>query len=212
MSEVLEVTVRESVGKLNNRRLRRAGQLPAILYGHGKASVSLTVSVEQLDSTLRHGAKVVQLQGAAKGQAFLQNIQWDTFQQNVLHVDLLRVDAKDRVHVEVPLVLRGEAPGVNEGGIVEHQRRSVEIETSPANIPEALHLNINSLHLGEALRIADIEDLPKEAKFLADDQLVLVQCVEPTIISEDEEEPVGVGGVEPEIVGRKEDEEAGSGE
>ena len=100
MSDVLQVEDRKLVGKQNNRRLRGSGKLPAVLYGHGKETVSLSVPEDQLKATLRHGAQVVQLQGAASGQALLQEVQWDTFQQYVLHVDLMRVDETDRVQVE----------------------------------------------------------------------------------------------------------------
>lgn len=205
MSEVLEVAAREQHGKLNNRRLRSRGKLPGVLYGHGEASVSLTIPADQLEASLRHGAHVVQLKGAAKGQALLQEIQWDTFQQHVLHVDLLRVDAKDRVTVEVPVILRGEAPGVREGGIVEHLLHQIEIETSPANIPEHLEANINDLHLDGSIKVSDLEGLPSGAKVLADSEATVAQCVEPTVIPEEEE--LAAGGEEPEVIGRKEDEE-----
>lgn len=206
MSEVLEVTKRELHGKLNNGRLRRTGKLPAVLYGHGEEPISLTVTAEGLQATLRHGAKVVELKGAADGQALLQEIQWDTFQQHVLHVDLLRVDAKDRVTIEVDLLLRGEAPGEHEGGVVEHLVHYLEIETDPGHIPDHLHVSVNNLHLGGSLKIKDIIDLPEGAKVIGDQDMVLVQCVEPTEAPEDE----GLAdGAEPEVIGRKaSDEEA----
>ena len=97
MSEVLEVSKRELCGKLNNKRLRRSGHVPAVLYGHGAEPLSLSVSAEGLDATMRHGARVVDLSGAAKGQALFQEVQWDTFQQHVLHVDLLRTVPETRV-------------------------------------------------------------------------------------------------------------------
>ncbi len=209
MSDVLQVEDRTQRGKQNNRRLRSSGKLPAVLYGHGKQSVSLSVPEAQLKTTLRHGSKVVQLQGAASGQALLQEVQWDTFQQYVLHVDLLRVDESDRVKVEVPLILRGEAPGTHDGGIVEQLLRSIEIETSPSNIPENLHLNVNSLQLGDSLTAKDIEDLPAGVKLLIDASQTLVQCNEPTVIPDEVEEGAG-GAAEPEIIGQKSDEESAS--
>src|SRR5712675_2543308 len=86
MAETLKVEKRKSFGKRNNVRLRRAGRLPAILYGHGEESVSLTLASDQFEASLRHGAKVVDLNGDAEGKALLQDVQWDTFYQNVLHV------------------------------------------------------------------------------------------------------------------------------
>ncbi len=205
MSEVLEVKERKLVGKLNNSRLRRSGKLPAVLYGHGKDCLSLEISAEDLNASLRHGAKLVQLKGAADGQALLQDVQWDTFQQHVLHVDLLRVEAQDRVKVNVDLQLRGEAPGEHEGGIVEHLVHQLEIETDPGHIPEHLHVNINHLHLGQELKISDIEDLPEGAVVLGESDMVLVQCVEPTIIPDEQE--VAADSAEPEIIGGRKDEE-----
>ena len=211
MSEVLEVALRDSRGKLRSRRLRREGKLPAVLYGHGQDSVSLTIPADQMETTLRHGAQVVELKGAAKGQALLQDIQWDTFQLHVLHVDLLRVDASDRVTVVIPLVRHGEAPGEKEGGVVEMLFHSLEIETSPAAIPERFEINVNGLHIDGELTVADIQDVSEDVKFSIAMDTTLVQCVEPTVLP-DEEEAV-VGGEEPEVIGQKDDdEEAGAAE
>lgn len=210
MSDVLEVSSRESVGKLHNRRLRAEGIVPAVLYGHGEGSVNLKLPASQLRATLRHGGQVVELQGAAKGQALLQDIQWDTFQQHILHVDLLRVDAKERVKVEVPVVLKGQAPGEDEGGILEHLRHEIEIEVSAASIPEELHVNINDLHLGGTLRASDIENLPAGAEFVGGEELVIVNCTQPAAAPEEDEEAGVATSVEPEVIGEKDDEEGDS--
>ena len=208
MSDVLEVSSRETLGKLNNRRLRAEGIVPAVLYGHGEASVSLKLPADQLRASLRHGAHVVELQGAATGQALLQDVQWDTFQRHILHVDLLRVDAKELVKVEVPIVLRGQAPGESEGGVVEFLLHSIEIETSVASVPDNLHMSVNDLHLGESLKAADLEDMPAGGTVVGDADAVIVQCVEPKVVAEEEQE-VADGGAEPEVIGAKDDEADG---
>jgi len=210
MSDVLEVSARESLGKLNSRRLRAEGIVPAVLYGHGEASVSLKLSADQLRASLRHGAHVVELKGAADGQALLQDIQWDVFQQHILHVDLLRVDAKERVKVVVPIVLRGSAPGENEGGVIVFLLHSIEIETSVASVPDKLHLSVNGLHMDGSLKAADIEDMPEGATVEKADA-VIVQCVAPAVDSDDEEEAVA-SGAEPEVIGQKADEEGSDSE
>jgi len=206
MPEVLEVTSRDKFGTLNNRRLRLSGSLPAVLYGHGQESVSLSIPIVQFETSLRHGAKVVDLKGAADGQALLQDIQWDTFQREVLHVDLLRVDADERIKVMVTLATRGEAAGEHEGGVVELLKREIEIETSPANIPDLLHIPVKDLHLGGSLKASDIEDLPAGALVISDADAALVHCVEPSI--DEPEDEAAAGGVEPEVIGRKEDDES----
>jgi large subunit ribosomal protein L25 len=205
MSDTLEVQKRDFTGKRRNHRLRLEGRLPGIIYGHGEEPVPVIVPADQLRATLRHGHKVVDLQGAATGQALLQHVEWDTFQQHLIHVDLLRVDPNERVTLEVPLHLRGEAPGEHEGGVVEHLVHYVEIETSPIAIPEVLHININHLNLHGSLTVGDVMDMPAGAKFVTDSKTVAVQCEEPPAEVEEE----AAAGVEPEVIGRKAaDEEA----
>lgn len=207
MSDVLQVETRKLFGKQNSRRLRSGGRLPAVLYGHGKEPVSLSLSEDQLNTSLRHGAKVVELAGSEQGKALLQDVQWDTFQQNVLHVDLLRVEAGDRVKVEIPLVLRGDAPGAHGGGLVEQLLRSVELETSPTMVPDQLHLTINHLELGDSLTVGDIDDVPEGAKVLADASQACVHCVKPLAELEEAEADVASSS-EPEVIGRKSDDES----
>jgi large subunit ribosomal protein L25 len=209
MSELLHVEKRDSLGKRNNRRLRRAGCLPAILYGHGEAPVSLTLSADKLETSIRHGAKVVDLDGAATGKALLQDVQWDTFFQNVLHVDLLRVRAGEKVKVDVPVELRGEAPGARDGGLIEQMVHSLEIEVALDVIPDKLHLNINHLEIGGQLTARDIEDLPAGAEILDDLDIMIVHCVQP-VAEEEAEAAEEAGAAEPEVIGKgKEEEEEG---
>jgi large subunit ribosomal protein L25 len=208
MSELLHVKNRKTIGKRNNRRLRRAGRLPAVLYGHGEEAVSLTLAADELEASLRHGAKVVDLDGAASGKALLQDVQWDTFFQHVLHVDLLRVRAGEKVKVEVPLELRGEAPGSREGGLIEQMVHSLEIEVALDVIPDKLHLNINQLQIGDQLTAHDIEDLPAGARILDDLDTMIVHCVQPA--AEEEEAVAEEAVAEPEVIGKgKEEEEEG---
>lgn len=189
-------------------RLRRSGKTPAVLYGHGEDPVSLALSADELDASLRHGAKVVDLDGAASGKALLQDVQWDTFFQQVLHVDLLRVRAGERVTVDVPVELRGESPGAANGGVIEQLIHSVEIEVALDVIPDKLHVKINKLDVGGHLTVKDITDLPAGATVNLDEDEMIVHCVMPTA---DEEEAAAAEGaaVEPEVIGKgKEDEEA----
>ena len=177
-----------------------------MLYGHGEAPVSLSAVAESLESALRHGARVIELAGDAKGQALLHDIQWDSFHRDILHVDLLRVVKGEKVAVEVAVQLRGEAPGERSGGVVEQLVHALEIETSPANIPEALHISVNQLELGQSLTVKDIEDVPEDAAVLSDQDAVVVQCVEPTVVEEEEAAPAEAA--EPELIGGRSEEES----
>jgi large subunit ribosomal protein L25 len=207
MSELLRVEKRKSHGKRNNERLRRAGRLPAVLYGHGEEAVSLTLAADQFEASLRHGAKVVDLDGDANGKALLQDVQWDTFCQQVLHVDLLRVRAGEKVKIDVPIELRGESPGALEGGLIEQIVHSIEIEVALDVIPDRLHISIKNLKVGDHLTAKDIIDLPPGAKILSDEDEMIVHCVMP--VAEEEKAAAEEGAVaEPEVIGKgKEDEE-----
>src|SRR2546423_1166956 len=207
MAELLHVEKRKSFGKRNNERLRRGGRLPAILYGHGEESVSLTLAADQFEASLRHGAKVVDLDGDANGKALLQDVQWDTFFQQVLHVDLLRVRAGEKVKIDVPVELRGESVGVLEGGVLEQVIHSIEIEVALDVIPDKLHLSIKNLKIGDHLTAKDIIDLPAGATILSDEDEMIVHCVKRQ--EEEEAEAAEEGAAaEPEVIGKgKEDEE-----
>lgn len=206
MSELLHVETRKNSGKRNNARLRRNGKLPAVLYGHGEEPVSLALAADEVEASLRHGAKVVDLDGGASGKALLQDIQWDTFCQQVLHVDLLRVHAGERVTVEVPIELRGESPGAANGGIIEQMIHSVEIEVALDVIPEKLHIKINKLDIGGHLTIKDIFDLPEGATVNLDDDEMVVHCILPSAEEESAEGEEGATA-EPEVIGKGKDDE-----
>jgi large subunit ribosomal protein L25 len=207
MAEVLKVEPRAARGKRNARRMRQKGQLPAILYGHHQEAVSLAMSEAELSRALRHGSKLVELRGAVNESAIIRELQWDAFGQDVLHVDLVRVDADERLTVEVPLETRGVAPGTKENGVVELLQHAIEIETTARAIPEKLHLNINEVQIGDTLTAADIEDLPAGAKVLVDSETPLLHCVEaPTEVAGEAEE-----GAEPEVIGRAAEEEGAEG-
>ncbi|WP_425400686.1 50S ribosomal protein L25 [Aeoliella sp.] len=212
MSETLTVKKRDKVGTRASDRLRAEGLCPAVLYGHNEPSVSLAVPYEQLSTTLRHGAKVVDLAGDEKGQALLQDLQWDTFGRYVLHADLLRVAAGERVTVEIGVEGKGEAPGEAEGGVMTWVNHAVEIEVTPANIPEKLHIDLSEVHLGDTVTASAVIDLPEGATLVTDPTRVLLNCVAPQAEEEEETEAAAATGAEPELVGKKGDDEESSDE
>ena len=199
----LTVKLRDGRGKRVNRRLRGSGQVPAVLYGHKKESTSLALSAEALDAAIRHGNRFVALTGGVSENAFIKDVQWNTWGTEVLHVDFARVSADEKVRVTVPVELRGEAPGTKEGGVVKHAMHSLELECEAASVPEKIHVNINHLEFGHVMHVSDIE-LPKGAKALVDTTLPVVSCAAPVEVSEEETSP---GDEEPEVIGRKKDED-----
>lgn len=203
MAEELQVEVRQSRGKHSNRRLRNTGKIPSVLYGHGLENVCLAVPGDALDSLVTHGSRLVALTGGVNESAFIREVQWDTWGTHVLHVDFTRISEHENVQVRVPVELRGEAPGVKEGGVVEQLVHEVDLECPAGSIPEKLSISINDLKLHDSITVADLQ-LPEGASVLGDAAAVVVQCVEP--IEAPEEEVVEAAGGEPEVIGGKEEE------
>jgi large subunit ribosomal protein L25 len=206
MALQLAVERREIQGKHNNRRLRRSGKIPGILYGHGLENVSLAVAADTLTAAIRHGSRLVSLTGAVNESAFIRELQWDTWGTHIVHVDFTRISEHEIVEVRVPVELRGEAPGVREGGVVVQLIHEVEIACPASVIPDKLPVNINHLMLEGSIKLDSLE-LPQGAKVLAADmEAVIVQCVIPVELPEEGAAEAVPG--EPEVIGAKEKEEA----
>jgi large subunit ribosomal protein L25 len=205
MAEVLQVESRTEQGRSGSKKLRQKGKIPAILYGHGEASISLSIDNEQMSSALRHHSRLVQLAGAVNESALIKDMQYDTYGIDILHVDFTRVSTDERIELEVRVELKGQAVGVREGGVLSHQIHDVEIECLAVAIPEKLIINVTNLKKGDSLHVSDIE-VPEGVKILADKNLIVVSVSEP---SEEAEALPGATGAEPELIKRKAGEEEG---
>jgi large subunit ribosomal protein L25 len=203
MAEVLNVEARDTRGKRNARRLRLAGKIPAVLYGHGKETVALSLSADAIDAAVRHGVRLISLTGAVTDQAFVRELQWDTWGKHVLHVDFTRVSAHEKVRVQVVIELRGEAPGMKQGGVVKQLIHEVPIECEVTALPEKLYVNINHLNLDDSITIGSLE-LPPTVTILIEPEMVVVQCAQPVEV---EDEGAAAAPAEPEVIGRKKEEE-----
>lgn len=204
MADQIPTTARSKGGKHSNRRLRFSGQTPAVLYGHGKENISLSVPSDALSAALRHGGRMVGLTGAVNESAFIKAMQWDTYGTEVLHVDFTRISMDELVKVNLVIELRGQAPGVKEGGVVEQLLHDVPVECPAGAIPEKLYVSVNQLKLNDTISLAQLE-LPAKSKVFGDPETVVVQCVVPV---EKPEEAAGEGATaEPEVIGAKKEEE-----
>ncbi|MFV1965595.1 MAG: 50S ribosomal protein L25 [Pirellulaceae bacterium] len=209
MSEVLHAAIREGLGTRESRRLRLRGHVPAVLYGHGEESLSLAIPHGEVEAIIRHGSKLVSIEGAVTDSAFVKEVQWDPFGLEVLHLDLTRVSAEESVEVVIAVELVGEAPGAKQGGRVDHVTHEVEIRCPAGRIPEKFKIKINALELGQSITVAALE-LPEDATMLTPLDRVVATCEEVAAEVEDEEAGAATG-VEPEVIGRKEDAEEDEG-
>ncbi len=195
---------REKSGTANCNRLRLQGVVPANVYGHGQDPVSISVPAETARPLVMSGHKVVDLEiDGATEKALLRDVQWDTFSKHLIHMDFLRIDAEQRITVDVPIHLKGTAPGTVAGGILEQPLHSLHCECLAIEVPDEIAVRIGTLDVGQAIHVRDLADLPPSLVIKNPADSVIVQCVMPK-----QEEAAAVAPVEPEVVGKKKEDEA----
>ncbi len=198
MSDVLEVKKRDRVGSSASQKLRREGQVPVVLYGHGEENEHLSVPASQVKTLLRHHSKTVELAGAIKETALVSKVHWDPLGIEVLHMDLIRVNLRELVEVTVPITTHGDPVGLREGGVLIENVHDVQIRCPAGSIPESIGLNINELHLGGSLTASDLE-LPESVELMIPLDTVVAHIEEPKAETESEET---AEGAEPEVIAK----------
>lgn len=200
MSDTITVKRREATGSRASQRLRAEGHVPVVLYGHKEAVESLATPAKQIRKALEHKAKLLKLDGDVGGQAVIQDLQWDVFHRHLLHVDLLRVDAGERVQLSVPVELKGEAAGAKEGGVVSQILTTIDVEADPANLPETLILHVDEMKIGDSMHVSQVEGMPPKGKFITDPEAVVANCVPPA--GEPALDDVAKTGEDPEVISK----------
>src|SRR5262245_13695392 len=145
MAEAIELVTqpRELYGSRAARKLRKQGRVPAVVYGHGEGTAAITVSGDELTKAVRHGARVVDLKtGSTVQKALIRELQWDHLGKDLLHADFSRVSMDERVVLNVPLHIRGQAPGVTGGGILDQPLHTLEVECLAIAVPDHNRGNI----------------------------------------------------------------------
>jgi len=217
MSEALNIEAepREAFGKNASRRLRRAGRVPAIVYGEGGQPLPVAVDPKEifriLHSAAGHNAIfMLEIKGKAPARVMLRDWQVDPLRGDLLHVDMVRIGADHKLRVKVPIHITGEAKGVKvQGGVFEFVLREVELECLPEDIPDHLTVDVSELTIGRNLRVSDLPLGPK-VKVVTDSQRVVAHVV---TLKAEEEKPAEVAEpapAEPELIRkpRAEEEEA----
>jgi len=210
---------RSDAGKGAARRLRASGRVPAVLYGHGTKPQHLSVDARQFGQALRTDAGVnvlISLEvGSDQHLALAKEIQRHPVKGSLIHVDFIQVRRGEKVHVQVPVHLVGEAPGAREGGILDQDLYQLNVEAEVTAVPEAVEADVSGLGIGEVLRVADLK-APDGAAILDDSEASVVSVVAPTVEAEPEAEEAeegeaaeGAEAAAPEGAGEDEDRSEG---
>ncbi len=193
----LQATEREGRGKNAARRLRASGMTPAVLYndaGEAGKSTPLSIPTKIVDYTLQHfgdNALYDIALGGNTSTARVVDAHRDPVSGSLVHVDFAPVNMRERIEVTVPLSVVGEAPGVDEGGVLQQVAYEIQVETLPGDIPQEITLDVSGLGMNENLTLGDLT-LPEGVTLLSDPEEVAATITAPTEITEEEMEAAGI--------------------
>ena len=208
--EALTVTRRTATGTRPVQRLRRAGLVPGVVYGRELEPLAIAVSQRELLKLLHakageHALVTLRLEDGASWEkpAIVHAVQQDPVDGHLVHVDFHVIVLTERLKVKVPVVLKGEPVGVKqEGGILEHFLRDVEVECLPTEIPTSLEHDVSAMKIGETIHVRDLAP-PKNARITSDPEGVIASVQTPkaeAVVAE------AAAVTEPEVIREKKEE------
>ena len=175
---LLKAEIRERTGTKAVQKIRKEGRIPAIVYGHKKTPVAISLDAHNFAEGLHHGHRLMDVQiNKKKEKIIVKDLQYDYLGKNIIHADLMRVDITETIRVTVPIELKGAAAakGTHEGGIIEEHTDHLEVECKATDIPETIVVSVKEIGVGDALYASDIE-LPEGVKLVSSPEMLLVTC------------------------------------
>ena len=210
----LKATVRKTTGDGPARALRRAGQIPAVLYGRKTEPMALCVNTRELETLARQG-NITQLLFDIRienGKTQTKRVMIKEFQthpvtRNFLHVDFYEIDMQRKIKVGVPIITTGKSIGVERGGILQIVRRELEVLCLPGKIPSEIPIDITDLDIGDSVHVEEVP-LDSDVELDAEHNFTVLTVVAPRV----EEEPEPEEEEEAEVEGEEGAEEEEEGE
>jgi large subunit ribosomal protein L25 len=189
---------RESVGKLSTKALRNAEKVPCVLYG-GEKPIHFSadeLSFKGLVYTSNAHTVVIELEGHQPYEAVLQDIQFHPVTDRILHIDFFQLFEDKAVSMNIPVRLEGNSPGVRNGGRLLFRKRKLTVRALPANLPDAIMVDISKLRIGGTISVGDVKT--EEYTFLHPDNtsIVQVKASRNAVADDEEDEEEGAEGAE----------------
>jgi large subunit ribosomal protein L25 len=212
-SASLSAEARTETGKGVARKLRAAGRVPAVIYGHAREAQALSLPTRELEkllSSISTGSTVVELSvGSATTKTLIREVQRHPFKKQILHVDFQELVAGEKVSVEIPLVFVGTPEGVRlSGALLEQILHSIEVLVDPANIPNHIDVDVTNLAMGHSLHVRELT-LPPGLEVLSEEDATVCAVVAPRAVVEETPAEGVEAPAEPELIRKpKEEEEA----
>jgi large subunit ribosomal protein L25 len=211
MEYKLKAEERESSGKLLSKKMRRQGSVPGVIYGRGEKTVNLTIDEQELSKLLdkiKGHSPIVELTVGDNPptKAIIKTMQREALSKKLLSIDFQKIHAREKVTMNVPVILKGTAVGVkDEGGILDHPLRSIPVRCEVDKVPEHIEIDISELRVGHSIHISDLKLEGVEFTLAIDAPIVSVLVPRKIV---EVAAPVVEEAAEPEVITEKKKEEA----
>lgn len=187
----------KGTGTRVSRRLRAAGRIPAIVYGHKQAPTPISLPRDAVWDMIKKSTHLAELvHGASSETVLVRDIQWDYLGKEIIHIDFARVDAGELVETEVRIDLKGQAPGVAAGGVLEQPIHALRVKCKADSIPDFLRVDVSHLELGQGIHVHELQ-LPPGVTADTEPELLVVHVVSRAAAEATAE---GEAGNEPEVI------------
>jgi len=199
---LLEAQIREHTGSRAAAQVRKQGRIPAIVYGHKKEPLAISLDAHDFAEGLHHGHRLMDIKVEDQTQKMmLKDLQYDYLGRDIVHADLIRVDVTETVRVTVPIELKGTAQGTHEGGIVEEHADRLAVACLVTNMPETIVVSVKEVGVGDVLHAGDLV-LPEGVTLVSPPETIVVTChlVAAAKTTEELEEEAPTA---PEVIGEK---------
>ncbi len=159
------------------RRMRAAGRIPAVIYGHKQAVIPISLVRSDVWRMIKTPGHLADLDvGGSTETVLIRDVQWDHLGKEILHLDFSRVSAEEIIETEVAVELRGQAAGIANGGILEHLVHSLSINCRAGAIPDSIKIDVSQLQVDEGIHVRELT-LPPDVTVNADPEVLLVHVV-----------------------------------
>ena len=203
----LSATLRSESGKGAARALRRAGSVPAVIYGHKREPMSLSIVTRELERLLERvaaGSTVVELSIDGKvSRTIIREIQKHPFKKQLVHVDFQELVAGEKITVSIPLIVVGTSVGVrSSGGVLDQTLRELEVSVDPSSIPNHIDVDVSALDVGDSVHVRDLT-LPEGITVITDADASVVVVAAPKVNATDAAADAAAASAEPEVLRAK---------
>lgn len=212
---IIEANERKTINKRSRNSLRNEGRVPGVLYGSRLQPIPIDVTraaIHPVVFTAKTNLISLKIDGHEEYECVVKDIQFDPVSDKVVHFDLIGLTRGEKIQLDVPVRLLGNAVGVKEGGLLQESLHKLNIECLPINIPQSLEIDVTALNVGDSIHVADLNF--ENITILNPENTIVVSVVLPKVEKEVESAEDGVeiadeeGAAEPEVIGKgKESEE-----